>query len=81
MYKRQVFYFSNNNEYAAHAEAAAEAGFELGIMPMPAPEGIPTIDVYKRQEEPCREMTFGNREDGLSAREGTSETAASTAAE
>ena len=41
--QKGVFYFSNNNEYAAHAEAAAEAGFELGIMPMPAPEGIPTI--------------------------------------
>ncbi len=41
--QKGVFYFSNNNEYANHAQAAAEAGFELGAMAMPAPEGTPVI--------------------------------------
>lgn len=41
--QKGVFFFSNNNEYATHEEAAKEAGFELGFMAMPSPEGVPTI--------------------------------------
>lgn len=41
--QKGVFFFSNNNEYASHEEAAKEAGFELGFMAMPSPEGVPTI--------------------------------------
>lgn len=41
--QKGVFFFANNNEYADYAANAAEAGFELGFMAMPAPEGVPTI--------------------------------------
>lgn len=41
--QKGVFFFSNNNEYATHEEAAKEAGFELGFMAMPSPEGVPTV--------------------------------------
>lgn len=41
--QKGVFFFANNNEYSDYVSGAEEAGFELGFMAMPAPDGVPTI--------------------------------------
>ena len=41
--QKGVIFFANNNEYSDYVSGAEEAGFELGFMAMPAPDGVPTI--------------------------------------
>lgn len=41
--EKGLFYFANNNELASLQTNAADAGFELGFMAFPSPEGVPTL--------------------------------------
>lgn len=41
--QKGLFAFVNNNELTDLEKNSAEAGFEIGVMAFPAPEGTPTL--------------------------------------
>ena len=65
--QKGLIYFANNNELSSLEENAKEAGFELGFMSFPSPEGMPSLlfnygvdgwMVYSGTEHPEESIKF-----------------------